>query len=133
MDVNSIIENFKNIVTKQYVDFNGRTARTPFWYYVAAYIVLYIAASILDGMFGFGAFSPYGFYYYSPRPITALLSLALLLPTLGLAVRRLHDTDRSGWWVLIGIIPVVGWLVLIYWYAQPGSSGSNKFGDAPTA
>jgi uncharacterized membrane protein YhaH (DUF805 family) len=133
MDVNAIIANFRHVVTKQYVDFNGRTARAPFWYYVLAYIVLYIAASILDGMFVGGGFTPYGGFYYHPQPFTGLLALALLLPGLGISVRRLHDIDRSGWWILIGIIPIVGWLLLIYWYAQPGTKGANKFGAEPEA
>ncbi len=131
MDANTIVENFRKVVTTQYVDFNGRTARTPFWYYVLAYVVLYVAASILDSVFVGAAFTPFGVMYYNPRPITGLLVLALLLPTLGISVRRLHDINKSGWWILIGLIPVVGWLVLIYWYAQHGTKGTNPFGEDP--
>ena len=131
MDANAIVENFRNVVTKQYADFNGRVARAPFWYYMLAYVVLYIAASVVDSIFVGAAFTPFGFVYYNPRPITGLLVLVLLLPTLGISVRRLHDTNKSGWWVLIGLIPVVGWLGLIYLWAQPGSQGTNPFGTDP--
>ncbi len=131
MDANAIVENFRRIVTTQYFDFNGRTRRQVFWYYVLAYIVIYIAVSIVESIF-FGAIvMPYGYGFYRPQPLTGLLTLALLLPSLGIAARRLHDTDRSAWWLLVGIIPIAGWLVLLYWYVQPGTVGSNQFGPDP--
>jgi uncharacterized membrane protein YhaH (DUF805 family) len=131
MDVKAIVENFRHIVTTQYFDFNGRTAREPFWYYILAYVVLIVAASILETvLFGNPLMYSYG---YHPRPLTALLSLALLLPNLGITARRLHDIDRSAWWMLVGLIPFAGWLVMIYWCVQPGTSGSNQFGSDPKA
>lgn len=132
MDANTIVENFRRIVTTQYFDFNGRTRRQVFWYYVLAYVVIYIAVSIVEPIF-FGGPAMYGYGYYRPQPLTGLLTLALLLPSLGIGARRLHDIDRSAWWLLIGIIPIVGWLVLIYWYAQPGTVGTNQFGPDPKA
>ena len=133
MDANAIVENFRRIVTTQYFDFNGRTRRQVFWYYVLAYVVIYIAVSIVESIFFGGGMMPYGYGFYRPQPLTGLLSLALLLPSLGIAARRLHDTDRSAWWLLIGIIPIVGWLILLYWYVQPGTVGSNQFGPDPKA
>jgi uncharacterized membrane protein YhaH (DUF805 family) len=62
------------------------------------------------------------------QPLSLLVSLGLLLPNLALAVRRLHDTDRSGWWLLIGLIPIVGSLVLLVFYLLPGTQGQNRFG-----
>ncbi len=131
MDANAIVENFRRIVTTQYIDFEGRTARDVFWYYVLAYIVLYVIASVLESILGFGALGPFGYFYYNPRPLTGLLLLALLLPSLGIAARRLHDTGRSAWWLLIGLIPLVGWLILVYWYVRPGTVGTNQFGPDP--
>ncbi len=130
MDANAIVENFRRIVTTQYVDFEGRTRRQVFWYYVLAYIVIYIAVSIVESIF-FGGPAMYGYGFYRPQPLTGLLTLALLLPSLGIAARRLHDIDRSALWLLLICIPVVGWLVLIYWYAQPGTVGANQFGPDP--
>lgn len=63
--------------------------------------------------------------------ITGLLGLALLLPSLAVGVRRLHDTDRSGWWILIVIIPIIGWLVLIFFFVTPGTPGPNRYGQPP--
>jgi uncharacterized membrane protein YhaH (DUF805 family) len=65
--------------------------------------------------------------------LTGLLSLALLLPYLGIAVRRLHDTDRSGWWILIGLVPIVGIILLIVWYCTAGTAGPNTYGPDPKA
>ena len=63
--------------------------------------------------------------------ISGIVNLVLLLPGLGLCVRRLHDTNRSGWWILIGFIPVVGWILLIVWFCQDSQRGSNQYGPEP--
>lgn len=149
MDPNAVIETFRRTVAEHYVDFQGRTARREFWYYILAYFVAYIVLAIVQSLFG-------------SRLLTGLYSLGLLLPGLGIAVRRLHDTGRSGWWLLIGVVPgfllaimaaaalmggatksgflytillpiiALGTLaLLIYWYAQPGDPGDNQFGPAP--
>jgi uncharacterized membrane protein YhaH (DUF805 family) len=60
--------------------------------------------------------------------ISSLFHLAVLLPSLGLAVRRLHDLDRSGWWLLLAFIPVIGEIILIIWFCTKGTLGSNRFG-----
>ncbi len=63
--------------------------------------------------------------------ISGIVNLVLLLPGLGLCVRRLHDTNRSGWWILIGFIPVVGWILLIVWFCQDSQRGPNQYGPEP--
>ena len=62
-----------------------------------------------------------------------LLSLALLLPILAVTARRLHDIGKSGWLMLIGLIPLIGWLLLIYWYVQPSAEGANDYGETRAA
>jgi uncharacterized membrane protein YhaH (DUF805 family) len=119
MDVNAIIENFRNVVTNHYVDFQGRARRTVFWYYVLAYFVIYVVLAIIDSILGISGV------------LAGLFSLALLLPGLGLYFRRIHDINRSAWWLLIGFIPIVGIIVLIYWFAQPGTVGPNEYGADP--
>jgi len=94
MDAQALFDGFKNVVTEHYVDFEGRAARTPFWHYVLVYIVIYIALAIVDRILWTGA-------------LRGLYSLALFLPTLGITVRRLHDTGKSGWWALLMAVPAV--------------------------
>ncbi len=99
MDPNAVAETFRRTVTEHYLDFQGRCARREFWYYVLAYFVIYIGLAIIQAVIG-------------TRVLTGLFGLALLLPGLGISVRRLHDTDRSGWWILIGVVPVFLMIVL---------------------
>ena len=62
------------------------------------------------------------------QPLQLLFNLATLLPTLAVTIRRLHDTDHSGWWILLGLIPVIGTLILLWWYIQRGTEGENNYG-----
>ncbi|MFN3231727.1 MAG: DUF805 domain-containing protein [Alphaproteobacteria bacterium] len=107
----------------KYVDFNGRARRSEFWYFVLFYFILYMVAVLLGGILGetIGGI------------LTFLVPLALFLPYLAAGVRRLHDTDRTGWWVLIGLIPIVGLIVMIVFCVQPGTAGQNQYGPDPKA
>jgi uncharacterized membrane protein YhaH (DUF805 family) len=116
-----MVQYFLDAVTNHYFDFNGRARRSAYWYYTLGYIILYVVLAVISSVAHLG------------QILTGLLSLALLLPSLGIGVRRLHDIGRSGWWILIGIIPLVGWIVLIYWYVQPGTAGTNEYGPDPKA
>lgn len=114
MDPNAVVETFRRTITEHYIDFEGRCARREFWYYVLAYVVCYIILAIIQGIIG-------------TTLLTGLFSLGLLLPGLGISVRRLHDIDRSGWWILIGFVPLVVGGVLS---ALAFMSGSAGFGFA---
>lgn len=70
---------------------------------------------------------------HNPQPLSAIWSLVVLLPSLAVGVRRLHDTGRSGWWLLIWLIPLIGWIILIWWFASRGDEGPNEYGDDPLA
>jgi len=118
-------------VLGKYATFTGRATRSEYWWWVLALILLMLVLGVIDGalvapVMGFEQFSP-----EAGQPLSMLASLALLLPSLAVSVRRLHDVDRSGWWYLLSLIPVIGTLVLLYWYVQPGSSGDNRFGPEP--
>lgn len=118
-------------VLKKYAVFSGRAGRPEFWYWVLALVLVSLALSIVEGailapMLGYESFSP-----EAGQPMGTLLSIAIFLPALAVTVRRLHDTDHSGWWVLLGFIPVIGTLVLLWWYIQPGTEGDNRFGPQP--
>lgn len=98
-----------------YVNFSGRSNRGEYWWAFLAIFLISLGLSILDMALGIGL-------------LGGLFSLATLLPGLAIGARRLHDIDKSGWWLLIGLIPLVGFLVLIYFFVQPPNPGPNRFG-----
>jgi uncharacterized membrane protein YhaH (DUF805 family) len=108
---------------RQYATFSGRAARPEYWYFVLFNIMVAIASTVLDVMI----FDPTAEF----SPINSLTSLALLLPSLAVAARRLHDVDRTAWWILLFLIPVIGWLIAILFLVQRGSPGTNRFGPPP--
>ncbi|WP_433535613.1 DUF805 domain-containing protein [Micromonospora sp. CA-249363] len=113
-------------VLSQYVGFTGRARRSEYWWFALFTVLVSIVASVLDNALGltFVDGSSNGF-------IGLVVSLALLLPTLAVAVRRLHDTDKTGWWLLIGLVPIVGAIVLIVFFVIDGTPGANRFGPSP--
>ena len=123
-----------------YVTFSGRARRSEFWFWFLFAIIAGVVAAVLDSMLfpammdvqtemgdGVASFSAQG------GPISALVSLGLFLPGLAVAVRRLHDVDRSGWWFLLAFIPLIGIIVLIVWWCTEGTRGPNRFGPDPKA
>lgn len=115
-------------VLSKYATFSGRAARPEYWWWVLATIILFLVLGLIDGalvapMLGFEAFEP-----TAGQPISLIASLGLLIPNLAVAARRLHDTDKSGWWLLLGLIPLIGNLVLIFLLVQRGTEGANRFG-----
>jgi uncharacterized membrane protein YhaH (DUF805 family) len=101
-----------------YAKFDGRASRPAFWWWVLFVVLVSVGANIIDLAIGAPVFS-------------AIVGLGLLLPNLSVAIRRLHDTDRTGWWVLIWLIPLIGWIVLLVFYLQQGDAGENRFGPPP--
>lgn len=110
----------------KYVDFSGRARRSEFWYFVLFTFLVGIGTSILDAILGTDYDGS-----TSGGLINTLGSLALFLPSLAAAIRRLHDIDRSGWWILLGIIPIVGWIIVIVWYCTDTKPGDNQYGPDP--
>lgn len=116
MDIATAVQ---TVVMQKYANFSGRAIRSEYWWFFLAYIIAYIVLAIVD-------------YVLGVQLLTAILALGLLIPSIGVGVRRLHDLDKSGWWLLLCLIPIVGGLVLLYWFCQPGTPGANQFG-APAA
>lgn len=113
----------------KYADFQGRARRAEYWWWVLFVILASIAAGIVDSLIGAALTGGGG-----GLPVFgAAVSLAAFLPSLAVAVRRLHDTDRSGWWYLLVLLPVIGFIVLIIFFVQRGTAGPNRFGPDPLA
>lgn len=112
MDFNELKEWYL-VPFKKYVDFDGRANRKEFWTFVLVNLVISaILANIL----------PY---------LGSLFSLAIIVPSLAVSVRRLHDVGQSGWLLLVGLIPLVGLIILIYFYVQESHAGPNEYGSTP--
>lgn len=111
-------------VWKKYAQFSGRARRSEYWYFTLFNIIASILLVIVDGILGsFSAEAGMGI-------LGGLYALAALIPSLAVAVRRLHDTGRSGWWLLIALIPLVG-IVLLVFMVLDSSPGQNQFGPNP--
>lgn len=109
---------------KNYVNFQGRARRKAYWMFALFNIIAIIVLGVIEGAIGLSGQSGYGI-------LTGLYSLAIILPGLAVAVRRLHDTGRSGWWILIGLVPLVGPIVLLVFFVQDSQPGSNQYGPNP--
>ncbi|SEM41202.1 Uncharacterized membrane protein YhaH, DUF805 family [Sphingomonas gellani] len=122
---------------KRYFHFGGRSRRKEYWMYFLFTIILGIIAGIIDVLLGFGSAATYaepgriGASATSSGPISGLVSLGLIIPSISVAFRRLHDTDRSAWWLLLIFIPILGWIALLVFYCQEGTRGPNRFGQDP--
>jgi uncharacterized membrane protein YhaH (DUF805 family) len=103
---------------KKYADFTGRARRKEFWSFWLLTLAAYFAASMVDAVLGLPI-------------LTLAVALGLIVPSLAVAIRRLHDTGRSGWWLLVGFVPFVGAALLIYFYVNEGQKGSNGYGADP--
>lgn len=140
---------------QKYADFSGRAPRAEYWWYFLGTIIAYIVVMIVESIVGLdGTVGPYG-------PLSLILMLGLLVPGLAVTVRRLHDTNRSGWWILIAVVPyfivgvlagaaiaggsmaglagagflgliaMVGAIVLLVFMVLPGTKGDNRYGADP--
>ena len=111
-----LVEAWKLVVLERYTKFDGRAGRTEYWWFFLATFIIGLAINVLTRISG--AFFILSFVYF----------LAVLVPSLAVAVRRLHDTDKSGWFILLALIPIVGFIILVVFLATPGTPGPNKYG-----
>jgi uncharacterized membrane protein YhaH (DUF805 family) len=117
--MNELIQNY-TAVLRNYANFSGRARRREYWMFFLANILVGIVLGILTvvlGRLGTG--------------LTYLYQLAIIIPSIAVGVRRLHDTGRPGWWMLVGLVPLIGFLVLIYFFVQDGQPGTNEYGPNP--
>ena len=114
--LNEIKKSVETVVLKNYVNFEGRASRPEYWWFTLAYAIVNIILSLI------------------PRAgtiLSGILGLAVLIPSIGVAVRRLYDINKSGWWLLIALIPIVGYIIVILWLVKPSDNGENQYGEIP--
>jgi uncharacterized membrane protein YhaH (DUF805 family) len=106
----------------KYATLTGRASRAEYWYFFLFYLLANAVSAILDAALFRGS----GF-----SPLNSITALVLLAPSLAVGVRRLHDTDRSGWWMLLLLVPLVGQIILIVWFCTRSEPQPNRFGPPP--
>ena len=111
-------------VLKNYFGFGGRARRKEYWMFILVNIIFTFVLSVLDRMFGWQRTGGEGI-------LTTIYAILVFIPWWAVQFRRLHDTDRSAWWLLVLLIPIVGWLVIIIFNCQNGTPGENRFGENP--
>lgn len=100
---------------QKYADFSGRAKRPEFWWFVLFTILASMILGVVSNM------------------LSGLFSLAVIVPSLAVGARRLHDIGRSGWWQLVWLVPVIGWIIMIYWCAQDSNPAPNAFDEVAAA
>ncbi len=105
-------------VLRQYTDFSGRARRREYWMFVLANFIIALVLGLIDYFIGYKIFG-------------SLYSLAVLIPSLAVGVRRLHDIGKSGWWYLIALIPLIGGIWLLVLFCQDSQYGANQWGENP--
>ena len=100
------------ICFRKYADFSGRAGRPEFWWFFLFQVIVLTATSWIP-------------------VLSSIITLLLLLPSLAVGARRLHDLDRTGWWLLLALIPFIGWIPLLVMAALPGTGGANRYGPVP--
>ena len=100
-----------------YFDFSGRSSRSEYWWFLLFFMVVSFVVPLLDST--------------QSGLISILAVLGLYIPVLAVQVRRLHDINRSGWWILISFVPIVGAILLLVWHCSKGTQGDNRFGKDP--
>ena len=103
---------------QKYIDFSRRSRRSEHWYWTLFTALGVIITSIVDE-------ATTGFL------LELIFALGTFSPSFAVSVRRLHDIDKSGWWLLIALVPIIGWIVLVMWAVRPGAAGRNRFGAEP--
>ncbi|MCX3395266.1 DUF805 domain-containing protein [Citrobacter amalonaticus] len=107
-------------VIKNYTGFSGRARRKEYWMFALINMIICAVLNVIQAVIGME--TPY---------ISIIYSLGILLPSIAVAIRRLHDTERSGWWLLLSLIPIIGTIVIIVFLCQNGTAGANRFGADP--
>lgn len=128
---------FLDPITKHYADFTGRATRKQYWMFILYYLIVFFGVALVLGSLQILSLPSKG----GPLNeivvpllfgvVLLIMLIGLFIPMIALAVRRLHDTGRSGWWILLSLIPYIGGIILLVFYCLPSMPGRNKWGDNP--
>lgn len=123
--MNSLLMQWLKAVVAKYATFGGRARRREYWRYILYYVLAFVTLLLVDVLTDtFNMETQLGF-------LSGSFLLFMLIPSVAVAVRRLHDTERAGWWVLLAFVPLIGQLVLLFFFVQEGDEGSNAYGPDP--
>lgn len=122
-----MIEYYKAVLNK-YADFTGRARRSEYWFFVLGNLIIYIGLAVIGGLLGGITGSEEGAIV--PIALIGIFVLAILIPSIAVGVRRLHDTGKSGWWYLISLVPF-GSIVLLVFFCMDSEPGANQWGPNP--
>lgn len=114
-----------------YVNFSGRSQRSAYWWWTLFQIVVALVIALLEGGGSFSRADGSMQLAVVGGIFSTIWTLINLLPGIAVSVRRLHDVDRSGWWLLIAFVPLIGAIVLLVWFCSKGTGGANRFGTDP--
>jgi len=120
---------WKKVVLQNYANFKGRARRKEFWMFILFHVIFLIIAGILDNLLGLNFKTQRA--GFSTGPIYLIYALAVLIPCLAVWARRLHDTGKSCWWLLIALVPIIGAIVLLIFAIFDSTPGENKYGPNP--
>jgi uncharacterized membrane protein YhaH (DUF805 family) len=110
---------------RKFATFSGRARRSEYWYFTLFNLIIEIVLAVIDmatGLYSQGT---------GVGVLSGIFGIAMILPSIAVGIRRLHDTNRSGWWLLIGVIPLLGAIVLLIFMVLDSDAGENRFGPNP--
>ena len=113
-------EAVESVLIKNYSNFSGRARRSEYWYWILFSMIVGFILSLASIFIG-----PIG------SIIQAIWGLGTIIPGIAIGVRRLHDIDKSGWWLFLSLAIIIGWIILLIWSIKEGTDGSNNYGDDP--
>lgn len=126
-DAGSPIDIYKEVLTQRYADFTGRSRRAEYWWFLLINSAVYTGIWVVGLILGAASDTLGALVIF----LLVIYWLAVLVPSIAVTIRRLHDTSKSGWFLLIGLIPLVGAIILLVAYFTDGDRGQNQYGPSP--
>ena len=126
MEKGTFMLDFAMMPLKRYTDFSGRSRRKEYWFFVLGVFIVAVVLGIIEGILGLS-----GMVAGAYGPLTAIFLLGIIVPSIAVQVRRFHDQDKSGWFVLLALIPFLGGLIVLVFMCLEGTKGPNRFGPDP--